>query len=229
MEPAARRPQPAPQLRGATDQQAAAASTPCNAAQRRRPAAAGGRPPPPPPRCWLPPPGPGHAPHRQQQQQRQLPSTPAACPTPSSTVATPTCGPRTSCRTCGTPPRPATPTRCELRAPGPLRAYLACLPPGRLNLPCPCPSRQVLAAIDSFAQRYPMYRCGGAPCHSNTPTGAAVDASPAAPTQSPTLPASHLKLSYATRRCGPEKGAILEQLVARQRPAVTLELGTFMG
>lgn len=30
-------------------------------------------------------------------------------------------------------------------------------------------------------------------------------------------------------RCGPEKGAILERLVARQRPALALELGTFMG
>ncbi|KAL4443450.1 hypothetical protein ABPG75_011187 [Micractinium tetrahymenae] len=45
----------------------------------------------------------------------------------------------------------------------------------------------VLAAIDRFAEFYPMYRCG------------------------------------------PEKGAILEELVAAQQPALALELGTFMG
>jgi catechol O-methyltransferase len=31
------------------------------------------------------------------------------------------------------------------------------------------------------------------------------------------------------RRCGPEKGAILERLVAAQQPELVLELGTFMG
>ncbi|PSC72400.1 catechol O-methyltransferase-like [Micractinium conductrix] len=34
---------------------------------------------------------------------------------------------------------------------------------------------------------------------------------------------------YPMYRCGPEKGAILESLVAEQRPALALELGTFMG
>ncbi|KAI3428022.1 hypothetical protein D9Q98_006408 [Chlorella vulgaris] len=34
---------------------------------------------------------------------------------------------------------------------------------------------------------------------------------------------------YPMYRCGPEKGAILESLVARQRPQLALELGTFMG
>ena len=35
--------------------------------------------------------------------------------------------------------------------------------------------------------------------------------------------------SAACCRCGPEKGAILERLVAEQRPALVVELGTFMG
>ena len=30
-------------------------------------------------------------------------------------------------------------------------------------------------------------------------------------------------------RCGPEKGAILERLVAQQQPALAVELGTFLG
>ncbi len=34
---------------------------------------------------------------------------------------------------------------------------------------------------------------------------------------------------HALRRCGPEKGAILEELVAAQQPALAVELGTFMG
>lgn len=34
---------------------------------------------------------------------------------------------------------------------------------------------------------------------------------------------------YPMYRCGPEKGALLERLVEQQRPALALELGTFMG
>ena len=44
-----------------------------------------------------------------------------------------------------------------------------------------------------------------------------------APCQPPHLPRD------AWCSCGPEKGAILESLVAEQRPALALELGTFMG
>lgn len=40
---------------------------------------------------------------------------------------------------------------------------------------------------------------------------------------------STLCLCLQRHRCGPEKGAILESLVARQRPQLALELGTFMG
>lgn len=33
---------------------------------------------------------------------------------------------------------------------------------------------------------------------------------------------------YPMYRCGPEKGALLERLVAAQQPPLALELGTFM-
>lgn len=51
---------------------------------------------------------------------------------------------------------------------------------------------------------------------------------PPSPRARPPPPTSHPPV-HPTRSCGPEKGGILEELVASQQPALALELGTFMG
>ena len=169
-------------------------------------------------------------------------------------------------RPCCPPARPlACRSPCTLRCPAQLPPPV----PGGgdaplLGLPLMlCSALQVLAAIDAFAERYPMYRCGpagppavvppassaAASCtcilwrhahrqtscrlmRSTTPCWRARPRGGRHPQRVPLralVAASHARVTSCPRRCGPEKGAILERLVARQRPALALELGTFMG